>query len=81
MQSMSNATMDDFYGKLAQILEVERVGAEDVLSEFEYWDSLTVLTILAMLDSSYGVNITGADIRQMKTAGELAAVLEIRVSQ
>jgi acyl carrier protein len=73
--------MDDIYCKLAQILEVERVTAADVLSEFEYWDSLTVLSVLAMLDSSYGISLRAADIRQMKTAGELAAVLEIRVPQ
>jgi len=73
--------MDDIYSKLAQILEVERVNAADVLSEFEYWDSLTVLSVLAMLDSSYGINLTAADIRRMKTAGELAAALEIRVPQ
>ena len=61
MQSMSNDTMDDIYSKLAQILEVERVNTADVLSEFEYWDSLTVLSILAMLDSAYGVNLTSAE--------------------
>ena len=81
MQSMSDGTMDDIYSKLAQILEVERVNAADVLSEFEFWDSLTVLSVLAMLDSSYGINLTAADIRRMKTAGELAAALEIRVTQ
>jgi|HubBroStandDraft_6_1064221.scaffolds.fasta_scaffold2070965_2 acyl carrier protein len=78
---MSNDTMHDIYSKLAEILEVERVNSADVLSEFEYWDSLTVLSILAMLDSEYGINLTAAKIRQMKTAGELAAVLEIRVPQ
>ncbi len=81
MQSMSYETMDEFYSKLAQLLEVERVDAADVLSEFEYWDSLTVLSVLAMLDSSYGINLTAAGIRQMKTAGELAAALQIRVPQ
>jgi acyl carrier protein len=78
---MSNDTMDDIYSKLAEILEVERVDTADVLNEFEYWDSLTVLSILAMLDSQYGINLTAAEIRQMQTAGELAAALEIRVPQ
>jgi acyl carrier protein len=81
MQSMSNDTMDDIYSQLAEILEVERVNTADVLSEFEYWDSLTVLSILAMLDSKYGINLTAAEIRQMKTAGQLAAALELRIPQ
>jgi acyl carrier protein len=63
---------------LAQILEVDRVAADDVLSEFEYWDSLTVLSVLAMLDSGYGVNLTAANLRELKQAGELAAVVESR---
>ncbi|HEY2635365.1 MAG TPA: phosphopantetheine-binding protein [Steroidobacteraceae bacterium] len=70
--------MDDFYTKLAEILEVDRVAADDVLSEFEYWDSLTVLSVLAMLDSGYGVNLTAANLRGLKQAGELAAVVESR---
>ena len=73
--------MHDIFTKLAEILEVERVKAADVLSEFEYWDSLTVLSVLAMLDSAYGINLTAADIRRMKTAGELAAALEMRMPQ
>lgn len=68
--------MDDFYSKLAEILEVDRVASDDVLSEFEYWDSLTVLSVLAMLDSGYGVNLTAANLRELKQAGELAAVVE-----
>jgi acyl carrier protein len=81
MQRTSNETMDDLYSQLAQILEVDRVEADNVLSEFEYWDSLTVLSVLALLDSSYGLNLTAADIREMKTAGDLAAALEMRVTQ
>jgi acyl carrier protein len=73
--------MHDIYSKLAQILEVERVERTDVLSEFEYWDSLTVLSVLAMLDAEYGINLTAAELRRMKTAGDLAAALEIRVLQ
>ncbi|MGC1524228.1 MAG: acyl carrier protein [Steroidobacteraceae bacterium] len=73
--------MDDIYVKLAETLEAETVAADDVLADFEYWDSLTVLSILAMLDSAYGVNLTAADIRKMKTVGELAAAIEGRAAK
>jgi acyl carrier protein len=79
MQPASNDTMDDIYARLAEILEADRITADDVLAEFEYWDSLTVLSILAMLDAAYGVNLTAADVRKMKTARELAAAVEDRV--
>ena len=70
--------MNDIYSRLSEILEVDRVSADDVLSKFEYWDSLTVLSILAMLDASYGVNLTAADVRGMASAGDLVAAVESR---
>ena len=70
--------MQNIYNQLAEILEAEQVEAGDVLSEFDYWDSLTVLSILAMLDANYGVNLTAVDIRAMTSAGELVAAVEMR---
>ncbi|MCX6925051.1 MAG: acyl carrier protein [Verrucomicrobia bacterium] len=68
--------MENFYGKLAEILEVDELKPDDVLQDFEDWDSLTVLSVLAMLDANYGVNLTAGDLRQIKTAAELAAAVE-----
>jgi acyl carrier protein len=70
--------MDDFYSKLAEILEVEAVKPEDVLRDFENWDSLTALSILATLDAAYGINLATAELRQIKTAGELASTVASR---
>jgi acyl carrier protein len=70
--------MQNIYNQLAEILEADQVAANDVLSEFDYWDSLTVLSILAMLDANYGVNLTAVDIRAMTSAGELVAAVEMR---
>ena len=64
--------------KLAELLEVDEVKPEDVLADFSLWDSLTVLALVATLDSSYGVNITAADLEQLRTAGVLEAVVENR---
>jgi acyl carrier protein len=70
--------MHDIYIQLAEIFEADQVTADDILSEFDYWDSLTVLSILAMLDAKYGVNFTAADVRGMKSAGELVAAVGTR---
>jgi acyl carrier protein len=70
--------MNDLYVKLAEILEVDEVKPDDVLKDFENWDSLTVLSVLAMLDANYGVNLTASDLRQIKTPAELAAAVESR---
>ena len=70
--------MDDFYVKLAEILEVESVKPDDVLRDFENWDSLTALSILATVDAVYGINLAAAELRQMKTVGELASTIASR---
>ena len=70
--------MHDIYHQLAEILEADKVNPEDILNKFDYWDSLTVLSILAMFDANYGVNLTAADVRAMQTAGELVAAVELR---
>jgi acyl carrier protein len=64
-----------FYGTLAEIFEAEKVDDGDVLSEFEAWDSLTKLSIIAMADSEYGKNINARDLDRIRTVGELKAFL------
>ena len=49
--------MDDFYQKIAEILEVDAVNASDVLADFPEWDSLSVLSAIAMIGKDYGVNL------------------------
>ena len=73
--------MDDLFPKLAEIFEVDAVSPDDVLQEFETWDSLTELSILAMLDSTCGVNMTARELRQFRTAGDLAAAVVNQVRQ
>jgi acyl carrier protein len=73
--------IEEFYQKLAEILDVETVKPEDALLDFSEWDSLSVLSVLAMADASYGVTITPEDIRLVVTAGDLAALVEKKQKQ
>ena len=70
--------MTDFYEALAEILEVNDVKADDLLRDFENWDSLTILSIVATLDADYGVSLSSADLRRVASVGELAAIVEER---
>ena len=47
----------EFYQRLAEILDVEDVQPENVLKDFDGWDSLAILSVLAMADAKYGVSI------------------------
>ncbi len=63
--------MNDFLKQVAGILEVDGVKETDELRAFSQWDSLSVLSVIAMLDASYGVNLRAADFGPIKTAGDL----------
>ena len=41
--------MENLKKELAGLLEVEKVNDSDVLSTFDCWDSLTILSIIAMV--------------------------------
>ena len=70
--------MEEFYVKLAEILEATEVRANDILADFPEWDSLTVLSVIAMLDAKYGVNLVAADLRALRTAEDLFQVVARR---
>jgi acyl carrier protein len=61
----------EFLKQLATTLEVPEVKEADDLRTLPQWDSLAVLSIIAMLDANYGVNLRASDIQQAATAGEL----------
>jgi acyl carrier protein len=63
--------MNEFNIKLADILDIDEVGENDILANFAAWDSLSILSIIAMLDSNYGVNVTANDLKNIQTVGEL----------
>jgi acyl carrier protein len=61
-----------FYEQLAKILDLEEVKPENVLIDFEAWDSLSVLSVLAMADAKYGASIKAEEIRSVVTAADLS---------
>jgi acyl carrier protein len=63
--------MEGFYEKIAEILEVDTLNASDELADFPEWDSLSVLSAIAMIGADYGVNLTAADLRGVATAQDL----------
>lgn len=68
--------MNEFLTKIAGILEVAAVQESDVLKAFPQWDSLSVLSVIAMLDADYQVNLKATDFQQVKTAGELWTLVQ-----
>ena len=69
--------MKEFLEKLADILEENSVNENDILQNFEEWDSLSALSLIAMIDSDYGVTIFSEDLANYKTASDLFKHIEL----
>lgn len=54
--------MEELKKKIAEILEVSNLDASKKFTDYDEWDSLAGLSILAMLDSDYGIQMTIQDI-------------------
>lgn len=67
--------MERFYERLAEIVEEDKVGPDDVLANFEQWDSLTALSVVAMIDEDYAVNVSAEDLASTRTAGALETLV------
>jgi acyl carrier protein len=67
---------DEFLNALAEILEEETVKEEDVLGEFEAWDSLTILSIIAYASSNLHVVLNNKEIRDCTTVADLIELIE-----
>jgi acyl carrier protein len=63
--------MENFKNEIAELLEVDSVTDSDKLQEFESWDSLTSLSIIAFVDEKYHVSISAKDLIESGTIGNL----------
>jgi acyl carrier protein len=70
--------MNEFCEKVADILDTKSVRETDEFADFQEWDSLSVLSVIAMLDSNYGVNLTATDLKGVKTVGGLWQLVQAK---
>lgn len=71
--------MENFNINIAEILEVDNVEMNDELSSFECWDSLTILSIIALAGENYNVTLSAADVNNAKTVGGLKDLIKKRM--
>ena len=64
--------------QILEIFEVDAVGPNDVLRDFELWDSLSVISLLAVLDETYGINIEATELAEILTVADLFSFVEQR---
>lgn len=70
----------DFIEKLTEALEIESKTVElsDVFRDYDEWDSLSQLSLIAMLDEEYGVEIESEDFKKLITVEDLVKEVKKR---
>lgn len=67
---------DDFLTKLAEMLELDgALSGEEALADLEAWDSMAVLSFMALADGEAGKTLSPADIAKAKSVSDLYALV------
>lgn len=64
--------MDKFIELFAEAIEREDViKMEDEFREYDEWSSLAYLSVIAMMDEEYGVQVEESDFQKLRTVKDL----------
>jgi acyl carrier protein len=63
--------MEDFLEKMAELFEVDNVQLTDKIIDFEAWDSLTCLSIIAFAGEEFQKTISASQVVDSSTIGGL----------
>ena len=64
--------MEEFIKKFAEALEREdEIKMEDEFRNYEEWSSIAYLSVIAMMDEEYDVQIEEADFKKLRTVQSL----------
>ena len=62
---------DEFISKISDIIDSnERLCETSVLDDIEEWDSIAIISTVALFDS-LGIKITSKDLKEIKTMSQL----------
>ena len=77
-----NMERTEFFAKVEEILDSNpgSVSAESIVQDQEGWDSVAALSLIAMIDESYGVSLEGTEIFACPTVGELFGLVQQRAN-
>lgn len=72
-----------FFSSLSEALEMDenQIKSEDKFREYENYSSLTELSVLAMLDSEFGIEIEMTEFNKFNTVAELLQLVTAQSSK
>lgn len=63
--------MDEFLVEIAEILEEDTVKPTDLMDSFSSWDSLAVLSVIAMAGANFGNTLSSREVSGAATVQDL----------
>lgn len=75
-------TKQEFLRELEDMLEadMESIKGDETLADLGCWDSLAVMTYIAMVDEKFGVTISASKLADAKNVDDLIALLGDKIS-
>lgn len=75
-------SIETFIEKFAFAIEVapDALTADTDYKALDIWDSLNALAVIAMADSDFNVTISGRDVEQNRTIGDLWATVHKKMA-
>jgi len=71
---------EKFLASFKEALQIEdrEIGLEDIFRNYEEWDSLSRLSLIAALDEEFDLQIEDKEFEKLVTVGDLMAVVEAK---
>lgn len=64
--------MEQFIEKMIDVMDIEEeITVDTVLANLEEWDSLSVVSFMAMANTAYGKKVAASDVKMAKTVADL----------
>jgi acyl carrier protein len=73
--------MNEFIQKFANQFDdtdISVFNSETIFKELNEWSSLTTLSVIAMIDESYNINLKGSEIHSVDKLGELFELIQMK---
>jgi acyl carrier protein len=68
--------MNELLETLKQILEVDEIPSDSRLKDYEFWDSLSALTLIAAIEENYGIFVEAEQLLEFETVQALIVFVE-----
>lgn len=76
-------SISNFIEKFAYAIEMPENSVDETteFKQLEVWDSLNTLAVISMADTDFNVSLSGKDIENSRTVGDLWRIVEAKTAK